>query len=164
MLLALSITFNCHYTRWGCMCSTGPFQFWWLKGYIYSSCYHHHHQIGSIHLSHCYHSFPWSCAWKVFLHHILSLIAFTFRENRDFVFIIIAQYLMSANSWIRFGLQIVFVCLYDTPPHCTAQFMGFVIGRIHYGRMVVFCFRHLLSPIIIIMQDCSQALNTCKCL
>ena len=141
MLLALSITFNCHYNTWGYMCSTGPFQFWWLKGYIYSSCYHHH-QIGSIHLSHCYHIFPWSCSWKVFLHHILSLIAFTFRENRDFVFIIIAQYLMSANSRIRFGLQIVLVCLYDTPPHGTAQFMGCVIGRIHYGRMVVFCYRH----------------------
>ena len=29
----------------------------WLKGCIYSSCYYHH-QIGSIHLSHCYHIFP----------------------------------------------------------------------------------------------------------
>ena len=38
------------------MCSTGPFQYRWLKGYIYSSCYYHH-QIGSIHLSHCYHIF-----------------------------------------------------------------------------------------------------------
>ena len=36
----------------------------WLKGYIYSSCYYHH-QIGSIHLSHCYHIFPWLCAWDV---------------------------------------------------------------------------------------------------
>ena len=32
------------------MCSTGPFQFRWLKGCSYSSCYYHH-QIGSIHLS-----------------------------------------------------------------------------------------------------------------
>ena len=31
---------------------------------IYSSCYYHH-QIGSIHLSHCYHIFPWLCAWDV---------------------------------------------------------------------------------------------------
>ena len=38
------------------MCSTGPFQFRWLKGYIYSSCYYHH-QIGSINLTHCYHIF-----------------------------------------------------------------------------------------------------------
>ena len=31
---------------------------------IYSSCYYHH-QIGSIHLSHCYHIFPSLCAWDV---------------------------------------------------------------------------------------------------
>ena len=36
----------------------------WLKGYIYSSCYYHH-KIGSIHLSHCFHIFPWLCAWDV---------------------------------------------------------------------------------------------------
>ena len=43
---------------------TDPFQFRWLKGFIYSSCYYHH-QIGSINLSHCYHIFPWSCVWDV---------------------------------------------------------------------------------------------------
>ena len=63
MLLVLSITFNFHYNIWGCMCSTCPFQYRWLKGYIYSSCYYHH-QIGSIHLSRCY-IFPWLCAWDV---------------------------------------------------------------------------------------------------
>ena len=31
---------------------------------IHSSCYYHH-QIGSIHLFHCYHIFPWLCAWDV---------------------------------------------------------------------------------------------------
>ena len=36
----------------------------WLKGYIYSSFYYHH-QIGSIHPSHCYHIFPWWCAWDI---------------------------------------------------------------------------------------------------
>ena len=46
------------------MYSTGPFQYRWLKGNIYISCYYHH-QIGSIHLSHCYHIFPWLCAWDV---------------------------------------------------------------------------------------------------
>ena len=55
-LLVLSITVYFHYNIWGCMCSTGPFQYRWLKGYIYSSCYYHH-QIGSIHLSCCYHIF-----------------------------------------------------------------------------------------------------------
>ena len=34
-----------------------------------------------------------------------------------FCFIIIVQLMMSANSRIRFGLQIVFVCLYITPSH-----------------------------------------------
>ena len=45
------------------MCSTGPFQFRWLRGYIHSSCYYHH-QIGNIDLTH-YHIFPWLCAWDV---------------------------------------------------------------------------------------------------
>ena len=46
------------------MCSTGPSTYRSLKEYIYSSCYYHH-QIGSIHLSHCFHIFPWLCAWDV---------------------------------------------------------------------------------------------------
>ena len=54
---------------------------------------------------------------RCLLHLILSLIVFTFRENREFVFISIVQFMMSANSRIRFGLQIVFVCLYITPSH-----------------------------------------------
>ena len=51
------------------------------------------------------------------LHHIFSLIVYTFRENREFVFISIVQFMMSANSWIHFGLQIILVCLYITPSH-----------------------------------------------
>ena len=54
---------------------------------------------------------------RCFLHHILSPIAYIFRENQDFVFIIIVQFMMSANSWTRFGLQIVFICLCITPSH-----------------------------------------------
>ena len=54
---------------------------------------------------------------RCLLHHILSLIVYTFRENREFAFISIVQFMMSANSRIRFGLQIVFVCLYITPSH-----------------------------------------------
>ena len=41
----------------------------------------------------------------------------TFRENREFVFINIVLFMMSTNSRIRFGLQILFVCLYITPSH-----------------------------------------------
>ena len=96
------------------MCSTGPFQHRWLKVYIYSSCYYHH-QIGSIHLSHCY--IFRGCVSKCLLHHIMLLTAYTFRENREFVFIIIVQLIMSANGWIRFGLKIVFIYLYITPSH-----------------------------------------------
>ena len=54
---------------------------------------------------------------RCLLHHILSVIVYTFRENREFVFMNIVQFIMSANSRIRFGLQIVFVCLYITPSH-----------------------------------------------
>ena len=52
-------------TIYGVVCvQLAHFSSRWLKGYIHSSCYYHH-QIGSIHLSHCYHIFPWSCAWDV---------------------------------------------------------------------------------------------------
>ena len=54
---------------------------------------------------------------RCLLHHILSLIVYTFQENREFIFINIVQFMMSANSRIRFGLQIVFVCLYITLSH-----------------------------------------------
>ena len=83
MLLVQSITFYFHYIIWGCMCSIGPFQFRWLKGYIYSSCCNHH-QIGSNHLSHDF-IFSVAVCLRCLLHHILSLMAYTFRENREFV-------------------------------------------------------------------------------
>ena len=52
------------------------------------------------------------------LRHILSLIACTFRENREFVYIIIVLFMMmSATIRLRFGLQIVLVCLYSTQSH-----------------------------------------------
>ena len=54
---------------------------------------------------------------RCLLHHIVSLIVYTFRENRHFVFISIVQFMLSENNRIRFGLQIVFVCLYITPSH-----------------------------------------------
>ena len=39
------------------------------------------------------------------------------RETREFAFIIIVQFVMSANNRIHFVLKIVFVCLYITPSH-----------------------------------------------
>ena len=47
----------------------------------------------------------------------MLLIQYTFRENREFVFIIIVQFMMSANSQIGFDLKIVFVYLYNTSSH-----------------------------------------------
>ena len=50
---------------------------------------------------------------------LIFLISMTLacqRKNRDF-FIIIVQIMMSANIRIRFGLKIVFVCLYITTSH-----------------------------------------------
>ena len=66
--------------------------------------------------SHCYHIFSWLCL-RCLSHHILLLIAYTFREDRDFVFTIIVQFMTSANNRIRFVLKIVFVCLSITPSH-----------------------------------------------
>ena len=43
------------------MCWTAPFEFG-LKGYINNPSYYHH-QIGSIHLSHCCYIFPWLFVW-----------------------------------------------------------------------------------------------------
>ena len=54
---------------------------------------------------------------RCLLHHILLLIAYTFWENQEFVFIIVVQLMMSANGWIHFGLQIIFIYLYITPSH-----------------------------------------------
>ena len=54
---------------------------------------------------------------RCLLHHSLLLIAYTFWEKWEFVFIIIVQVMMSTNSQIRFDLKIVFVYLYITPSH-----------------------------------------------
>ena len=90
MLLVLSINFYFHYNIWSCMCSTGPFKYRWLKGYIYSSCYYRH-QIGSIHLSHCFHIFPWLCASDVCYIIFCHLLYIHSRKNREFVFIVLCS-------------------------------------------------------------------------
>ena len=49
------------------------------------------------------------------------------------------------------------------PVYCTG--FGVCHGQDRYGVNVVFCFRHLLPPIITIMQECSQAcklVNACR--
>ena len=116
MLLLLLITFYFQYNIWGCICSTGPFQLMWLKGYICSSCCYHH-QSGSIHLSHCYHIFPWLWAWDFCYIMFCHLLHIHSGKTGISHFIIIVQFMVSANSRLRFGLQIALVCLNITPSH-----------------------------------------------
>ena len=47
------------------------------------------------------------------------------------------------------------------PPYI-AQFLGYVMGRIHLALRPYSVLDILLPPIIIIMQEYSQALKTCK--
>ena len=96
----------------------------WLKGYIYSSCYHH--QIGSIHLPSCYH-IPCGCVPETFVTSYSVTYCIYAPGKREFVFIIIVQFMMSTNIRMRFGLQIVLVCLYRTPSyhHCANLYEGF---------------------------------------
>ena len=135
MLLVLSITFHFHYNIWGCMCSTGPFQYRWLKGYtcIYSSCYYHH-QIGSIHphLSHCYHIFPWLCAWDV------CCIIFTYHSH--------LLHICSGKTGNLFSLLLCSLWW--------VQIFGYILACRSYSFV---CSVHHL--IIIIVQTCLKALN-----
>ena len=114
MQLVLSIASHFHYNKWGCMCSTGHFSTGDWKDLSIA------HVIIIINSE--VSTFPIVIIFSVvvclrcLLHHIMSLIAYTFRENREFVFIIV-QFMMSANNRIRFVFKIVFVCLYITPAH-----------------------------------------------
>ena len=85
------------------------------------------------------------------LQHILSLIVYTIRENWEFVFISIVQFMMSANSWIRFGLQIVFVCLYIKPSHYH-RCANFIWRHWTYKMPV----RYHLSSVWVRLSICSQ--------
>ena len=95
---------------------------------------------------------------RCLLHHILLLIAYTFRENRDFVFIINVQFMMRANIQIRFDLKIVFAYLYITPSHyhhCASLFEDIelikclsdivcrvcILSVIHYKTRGTVCFQ-----------------------
>ena len=116
MLPVFSIISYFHYNKWGGMTSTGPFQYRWLKGYIYSSCYYHH-QIGSIHLSHCYHISFRGCVSEMFVTSYAVVYCIYNPGNREFVFPNVVQFMTSANNRKSFVLKIVFVCLSITPSH-----------------------------------------------
>ena len=113
MLRVISITFHCHYYMCGCMwpISVQVIEMIYLKLMLLSSSNRKYQPYPLLSY------FPVVVCLRYLLHHILSLITYTFRENWDFVFIIIVQIMMNANSRIRFGLQIVFICLYITPSH-----------------------------------------------
>ena len=154
-VLVLSITCYFHYNIWGCRCSTGPFQYRWLKGYIYSSCYYHH-QIGSIHLSHCYHIFPWLCAWDVCYIIFCHLLHIRSRKNGNLFSLLFwladrirlfVQYTISLSSlckliwrhWTyKMPVKIYFV-------ECVIK-IKHILSVIHYTICGVVCFQFTHFP------------------
>ena len=100
----------------------------WLKGYIYSSCYYHH-QIGSIHLPHCYHIFQWLCAWDV-----------------CYIIVCYLLHIRSGKSWNLFSLLLCSLWW--------VQIFGYVLACRSYSFV---CTVHHL--IIIIVQTYLKALN-----
>ena len=72
-----------------------------------------------------------------------------FRENRESDFIIIVRFMMSANSWVRFGLNIVFVYLYITPSHyhhCASRCEGIELMKMPVIYICRVCkIEHILS-------------------
>ena len=88
---------------------------------------------------------------RCLLHHILSLIVYTFRENREFVFISIVQFMMSANNRICFGLQTVFVCWDIAPSHY--YYCANFIGRHRTYKMPI---RYILSSVWVRLSIFSQ--------
>ena len=82
---------------------------------------------------------------RCLLHHILSLTAYTFRKKWEFVFILIVQFMMSANSRIRFNLYPTTL----TIETCYLQMCGLFLMRnlwavfdeMKLGLMVALCHR-----------------------
>ena len=110
MMLVLSITFPFHYI-WGCMCSTGPFQFRWLKGYIHSLCFYHQ-QIGNINLAHSYHIFPWLCAWDVC--YIIFCHLFHIHSGKTGI---LFSLLLCSLWWVQIVGYVLACWSYVTPSH-----------------------------------------------
>ena len=67
-----------------------------------------------------------------------------------------------ARVCLHYWVVIWFAGYFNSP--YIAQFMGCVISRIHYGLRSYSASDILLPTIIIIIQECSQALKICKCL
>ena len=140
------------------MCWTGPFEFRWLKGYIHYPSYYHH-QIGSIHLSHCCHIFPWSCVWDgcsiIFCHllHIypgntgslFPLLMFSLWYLQMIGYIgrvrLFADYTTSLSSLCRLieGIELL-KCLvrYMMPSVCLRLRQFSQLSLVHYMGLCVF--------------------------
>ena len=61
--------------------------------------------------------FPWLCAWDVCYIIFCHLLHIHSGKTGDLFSLVLCSLWSSASSRIRFGLQIVFVCLYITPSH-----------------------------------------------
>ena len=123
------------------MCSTGPFQYRWSNGYIYSSCYYHH-QIGSIHCSHCYHIFPWLRAWDVCYIIFCHLLHISSRKTGN-----LFSLLLCSLWWVQiFGYDLTcrsysFVC---TAHHLSIRSLCKLIWRHWTYKMPV---KYILSSV-----------------
>ena len=101
---------------WGCMCWTGPFKFRWLKGYIYYPSYYHN-RIGSIHVSHSCHIFPWLCVWDgcttIFCHLLHIYLGNTGTLFQLFVFslLMFSLWYLQAIGYIMACRSCSFVCI-----------------------------------------------------
>ena len=96
------------------MCSIGPFKHRWLKGFIA-------HVIiiikSEVSIFPIVFIFFRGCVSEMFVTSNSVTYCIYLLENWEFVFNSIVQFVMSANSRMRFGLHIIFICLYITSSH-----------------------------------------------
>ena len=64
-----------------------------------------------------HHIFPWLCVWDVCYIIFCHLLQIYSGKTRILFSFNIVQFMMSSNSRMRFGLQIVFICLYIISSH-----------------------------------------------
>ena len=113
---------------------------------VWDSCYNHN-QVGSIPLSYCYNIFPWLCArcvcYIIFcrvLHIYIYILG-----NRDFVFIIIAQFMMRANQ-INQNQSIIELIKCLSGIFCRVCKIKHILSFIHYTKCGAVCFQFTHFP------------------
>ena len=89
------------------------------------------------------------CVPEMFLHHILSLIAYTFRENREFVFIIIVQFIMSVKTfWLADRIRLFVHCTISLSLLCKLIWRHWTYKMlVRYILSSVSKIKHILSVI-----------------